>query len=75
MRLSFEHDLAHNYVIPEAEVPNGEAAFPETEYELHMLEENQIPGFLDCVRKKINGKNQYYYEITSRQSLTQICES
>ena len=75
MRLSFEHDLAHNYVIPEAEVPNGEASFPETEYELHMLEENQIPGFLDCVRKKINGKNQYYYEITSRQSLTQICEN
>ena len=34
MRLSFEHDLAHNYVIPEAEVPNGEASFPETEYEL-----------------------------------------
>ena len=52
MRLSFEHDLAHNYVIPEAEVPNGEASFPETEYELHMLEENQILGFLDCVRKK-----------------------
>ena len=73
MKVSFEHDLAHNYVIPEAE---GEpVACQETEYEIHMLEENQIPGFMECVRKKINGKNQYYYEITSRQSLAQICEN
>lgn len=73
MKVSFEHDLAHNYVIPEVE---GEpVACQETEYEIHMLEENQIPGFMDCVRKKINGKDRYYYEITSRQSLAQICEN
>ena len=71
MKIVFEHDLAHNYVIPEA--PYAEQH--ETEYEIHMLEENQIPGFMKCVRKKINGKNRYYYEITSRQSLTQICET
>lgn len=52
MRLSFEHDLAHNYVIPEAEVPNGEASFPETEYELHMLEKIRYRDFWTVFRKK-----------------------
>ena len=73
MKISFEHDLSHNYVIPEAEGEYG--ICQETEYEVHMLEENHIPGFMNCVRKKINGKNLYYYEITSRQSLAQICEN
>ena len=75
MKVAFEHDLSHNYVIPEAEEGKMEGSGQETEYELHMLEENSIPGFMECVRKNINGRNRYYYEITSRQSLAQICEN
>ncbi len=75
MKVAFEHDLSHNYVIPEAEEGKMEGTGQETEYELHMLEENSIPGFMECVRKNINGRNRYYYEITSRQSLAQICEN
>lgn len=75
MKVAFEHDLSHNYVIPEEEEARIEGVGQENEYELHMLEENHIPGFMECVRKNINGRNRYYYEITSRQSLAQICEN
>ena len=33
----------------------------EMDYEVHMLEENQIRGFMRCIRKRINGETQYYY--------------
>lgn len=75
IKVLFEHDLAHNYMIPDYEkLCPGDKKEEENEYEIHMLEENQIPGFMKCVRKKINGQSKYYYEITSRQSLAQICE-
>ena len=75
MKVVFEHDLAHNYMIPDYESEYGKGSEKaENEYEIHMLEENHIPGFMACVRKNINGQRKYYYEITSRQSLLQICE-
>lgn len=75
IKVLFEHDLAHNYMIPDYEkLYTGNEKEEENEYEIHMLEENQIPGFMKCIRKKINGQSRYYYEITSRQSLAQICE-
>ena len=75
MKVVFEHDLAHNYMIPDYESEYGKVSEKaENEYEIHMLEENHISGFMACVRKKINGERKYYYEITSRQSLQQICE-
>ncbi len=76
MKVRFEHDISHNYMIPEPE--SGEENLSEEgemDYEVHMLEENQIRGFMRCIRKRINGKTQYYYEITSRHSLAQICET
>ena len=76
MKVRFEHDISHNYMIPEPE--NEEENLSEeseTDYEVHMLEENQIRGFMRCIRKRINGETQYYYEITSKHSLAQICET
>ena len=76
IKVRFEHDISHNYIIPEPE--NEEENLSEekeTDYEVHMLEENQIRGFMRCIRKRINGETQYYYEITSRHSLAQICET
>ena len=76
MKVRFEHDISHNYMIPEPE--NEEEHISEDsemDYEVHMLEENQIRGFMKCIRKRINGETQYYYEITSKHSLAQICET
>lgn len=76
MKIRFEHDISHNYMIPEPE--NEEENLSEEsemDYEVHMLEENQIRGFMRCIRKRINGETQYYYEITSKHSLAQICET
>ena len=76
MKISYEHDLAHNYVILQLTDKMGETVnAADTGYEIHMLEENRIPGFLNCMRKKINGKDRFYYEMTSRQSLAGICET
>lgn len=75
MKIRFEHDMSHNYVIPEPEMgEKTDSREDETDYEVHMLEENQIHGFMKCIRKRINGITEYYYEITSRQPLSQICE-
>lgn len=75
MKVSFEHDAAHNYMIPQPEYQGKETENSEGEYEFHMLEENEIPGLMNCSRKKINGNTQYYYEITSQKSLAQLCET
>ena len=76
MKVRFEHDISHNYMIPEPECEEENLSEDgEMDYEVHMLEENQIRGFMRCIRKRINGKIQYYYEITSKHSLAQICET
>ena len=70
MKIEFERDLAHNYVIPLTEETNG-----EEDYQVHMLAENHIEGLMHCVPKTVNCEKRYCYEITSRQSLEQVYET
>lgn len=68
MKFSYQRDMTHNYMIPEpAEAPAGE------DYRVHMLLENRIRGLLPCDIRKHNGEIRFYYDITSRQSMEQIC--
>lgn len=70
MRISFERDMSHNYMVPET----GAEAVSE-DYQIRMLTENHPKGLLDCVIKTVNCKSRYCYEITSRQSMAQLYEA
>lgn len=67
MRVTYERDMTHNYLIPQTE-----QKLKEDDYQVHMLMENQIRGLLPCVVQKKDGQEEFRYDITSRQSLEQI---
>lgn len=69
MEVSYQRDLDHNYMILENEAVTGE------EYTVRMIEHNVIPELLRCQLRRMNGKTYLYYEITSRQPMSQIYES
>lgn len=69
MEVSYRRDLDRNYMTMEMENVTG------NEYPVRMLEQNEIPEFLPFQLRKMNGKLYYYYEITSRQPLTQVYET
>lgn len=64
MKAEYQRELHHNYLVLSEE--EGSCA---EEFELRMISENQIPGFLNCQVRRIDQKEIFYYEITSRQSL------
>lgn len=62
MQVAYRRNLNHSYmVIQSEEVSSG--------YETEMFLHNQIQGFLPLEMVLSNGKSQYWYEITGRQSL------
>lgn len=67
MKFQYEHDMMHNYIIPQ-----GEQCIAENDYRVHMLMENQIRGLLPCNVRKKDGEEEFRYDITSRQSLDQL---
>lgn len=69
MEISYRRDLNHNYMILESEKITG------NEYPVRMIEQNNIPELLPLQLRKMNGKSYLYYEITSRQPLSQIYEN
>lgn len=69
MKLEYKRELDHNYLILEEQ---QEAA--KEGYEIYMLEENQIPGLLKCTLQRLNQKQRFCYEVTSRQPLDIILE-
>ncbi len=69
MKLEYKRELDHNYLILEEQqetVCEG--------YEVYMLEENQIPGLLKCTLQRLNQRQRFCYEVTSRQPLDIILE-
>ena len=68
MEVTYQRDLDHNYMILENETVTGE------EYTVRMMEHNAIPELLKCQLRRLNGKTYLYYEITSRQPVSQIYE-
>ena len=64
--ISYYSDAVHNYMILECP--------PELKenYQYKMLAANQIRGLLPCGSRTIDNQDYLYYDITSRQSLTDL---
>ena len=70
MDISYKRELNHSYLILKNE--NQQAL---SDYPAKMLFSNSIKGLLPCIPRLIDGETSLYYEITSRQSLSQIYET
>ena len=68
MEITYRRDLDRSFMIIDQESVTGD------EYTLHMLEKNDVPGFLNLDIRKINGKARLYYEITGRQNVRVLYE-
>lgn len=65
--IRYERDLMHVYMVLPAD---GEAS----DYRHAMILENRIPGFLPVRMRQRNGKEEYYYDISSQVSLEEYLE-
>ena len=67
---SYERKLKGNcLILTECEVPEERNIFEE-----RMITENQIRGFLNCTIREVDDERQFVYNITSKQTLTQLYE-
>ena len=67
MKTSYKRELDHNWLVLEQE------EYQEN-YQVGMLLKNKIPGFLECRLSRFDRGVFFYYEITSRQSLSLVLE-
>ena len=70
MDISYKRELNHSYLILKNENQHALSDYPA-----RMLFSNSINGLLPCTPRLIDGETSLYYEITSRQSLSQIYET
>ena len=68
MEIRYKRDLNSNYMILTEENPKNES------YEVRMITENRIYGLLPCIHQQYEGRTEYYYEITGRQSMELLYE-
>ena len=68
MEIRYKRDLNSNYMILTDKEPM------EENYEIRMITENRIYGFLPCISQKQDITMEYYYEITGRQSMSLLYE-
>lgn len=68
MEVRYKRDLNSNYMIL-----TGDGRV-ENDYEVRMITENRIFGFLPCVCQQQEGHTEYYYEITGKQSMDLMYE-
>lgn len=68
MDVRYKRDLNSNYMIL------TERGQKEENYEVRMVTENRIGGFLPCVCQKREDSTEYYYEITGKQSMNLMYE-
>ena len=68
MDIRYKRDLNSNYMI----LTDTEKY--EKTYEIRMITENRIYGFLPCVEQKQEKQTEYFYEITGRQSMELLYE-
>ncbi len=66
LKETYQRDLNHNYMIVQA-MQQEYKGFSE-----RILQENQIPGFLPCQFRRLDGVLYFYYEISAKQSLEQL---
>lgn len=48
------------------------AAKEEQDYQIRMIQENQVAGLLVMDIRRLNGEEEFYYDITGRQSLSNL---
>ena len=65
-KISFYSDAAHNYMVLECPPVLKE------NYQYKMLAANRIKGLLNCSGRSIDSREYLYYDISSRQSLTDL---
>lgn len=68
METRYKRDLNHTYLILELPV------LYEEDYQMKMLQANAIEGFLPVSGQGMEGKSQYFYEISEKTSLKSIYE-
>lgn len=68
MYISYSKDCRHNYLIIQDDRVISE------DYRLKMLIKNEIEGLLECKERMINGEGLIYYDVTSKQTLSNCFE-
>lgn len=69
MHVNYKRDVSHNYLIIEEE-----EKIDISSYQVRMLAGNIIPSVLRCRLQNLDGRIYFYYEITSRQSVSSYFE-
>ena len=64
MQVDYKRDVNHSYLILQ-----GPEEVNTSGYQTRMILCNQFSSLLSCTIKGMDGKNLFYFEITSRQSL------
>lgn len=70
MKTEYRQDIYHSYLIL-----SGGAEIDRDAYPLHMIRNNEIPGFLPCRVEEMDEELLFYYDITSRQTLRNVMET
>lgn len=81
MEINFKREANDSYLIIEEnnsimidDNPEEEEDAYYTDFHFRMITENSIPGLLSVSRQNFNGKNQFYYRISGKQSLKEAYE-
>lgn len=69
MEVYYRREIQHNYLIIEPDECQGWS------YEVKMLLHNPIEGLLKFRMKLVDGEQQFFYEITSKQPLSRVLEN
>lgn len=69
MRAEYKRDMNHNYLIL-----YGEDEINTDSYQVRMLVGNVIPSLLKCRIQGMDGRFLVYFDITSKQALSVLCE-
>ena len=67
MQIEYEEKMHRRYMILTME-DDGHV----DNYQIHMLQENQIEGLLACKQQKIDDRNRYVYDVTGLQTLESL---
>lgn len=70
MRAEYKRDMNHNYLILREE----EGAVDTASYQVRMLAGNVVPSILKCHLQNLDGQLLFYYDVTSRQSVSMLFE-
>ncbi len=69
MHAEYKRDVSHNYLIL-----HGEETINTASYQVRMLTGNTMSSILKCRMQGLDGKWLFYYDITSKQSLSSFYE-